>query len=388
MLGSYGPLFTSARARRLIATSLSARLAVGMAGLPMILSVRDATGSYAAAGLVSGAWSVGVAVSSPLRGRLVDRRGARRALPPLALVSAGALAALPLVGRTGSVWALAPVAALSGLAIPPFVASMRVEWQALLGEGHPRLTQAYAFESSVQVAMFVIGPLIAAAGVALAGADATLVASAGLMLAGGLAFASQAATPPGADRGPGPAPIRLPGVLTLVLATLLADTALGVADVTLIAFADLEGSPETGGVLIALFAAGSVVGGLTFGARTWPGRPSTQLAAITAAASLAMAPLALADSLLAAAPLALLAGAPGAAQWAAASLALDRASGGSAGAEAYTWLSTANAVGIAVGSTAAGALVETSGPSPAFLAGCAATAAAAAFLLARRSTID
>jgi predicted MFS family arabinose efflux permease len=177
-------------------------------------------------------------------------------------------------------------------------------------------------------------------------------------------------------------------VLTLVLATLLADTALGVADVTLIAFADLEGNPESGGVLIALFAAGSVVGGLTFGARTWPGSPSRQLAAITAAASLAMAPLALADSLLAAAPLALLAGVPGAAQWAAASLTLDRASGGSAGAEAYTWLSTANAVGIAVGSTAAGALVEASGPSLAFLAGCAATAAAAAFLIARRSTID
>jgi hypothetical protein len=135
-----------------------------MFGLPMILTVRDATGSYAAAGLVSGAWSVGVAVSSPLRGRLVDRRGSRRALPPLALVSAGALAVLPLVGETGSVWALAPVAALSGLAIPPFVASMRVEWQGLLGEGHPRLTQAYAFESSVQVAMFVIGPLVAAAG--------------------------------------------------------------------------------------------------------------------------------------------------------------------------------------------------------------------------------
>jgi predicted MFS family arabinose efflux permease len=388
LLGSYRPLFRSARVRRLVATSLSARLAVGMFGLPMILTVRDATGSYAAAGLVSGAWSVGVAVSSPLRGRLVDRRGSRRALPPLALVSAGALAALPLVGETGSVWALAPVAALSGLAMPPFVASMRVEWQGLLGIGHPRLTQAYAFESAMQVAMFVIGPLVAAAGVALAGPRATLAATAALMLAGGLAFASQAGVEPGADRAPGRSPIRLPGVLTLVLATLLADTALGVADVTLIAFADLEGNPESGGVLIALFAAGSVVGGLLFGARMWPGSPSRQLAAITATASVAMAPLALADSLLAAAPLAVLAGAPGAAQWAAASLTLDRASGGSAGAEAYTWLSTANAVGIAVGSTVAGALVEASGTSMAFLAGCAATAAAAVFLLARRSTID
>ena len=388
MLGRYGPLFTSARARRLVATSVSARFAVGMLALPLILTVRDATGSYAAAGLVSGAWSVGVAVSSPLRGRLVDRRGSRRALPPLALVSSGALAALPVVGETGSVWALAPLAALSGLAMPPFVASMRVEWQGLLGEGHSRLTQAYAFESSLQVAMFVIGPLVAAVAVALVGPGATLAAAAALMLAGALAFASQAAVEPAPDQVPGRSPIRLPGVLTLVLATFLADTALGVADVTLIAFADLQDSPEIGGVLIALFAGGSVVGGLTFGARTWPGSPSRQLAAITAAASIAMAPLALADSLLAAVPLAFLAGAPGAAQWAAASLALDRASGGSAGAEAYTWLSTANAVGIAVGSTAAGALVEASGPSLAVLAGCAATAAAAAFLIARRSTID
>ena len=388
MLGRYGPLFTSARARRLVATSVSARFAVGMLALPLILTVRDATGSYAAAGLVSGAWSVGVAVGAPLRGRLIDRRGSRRALPPLALVSSGALAAVPLAGETGSVWAMAPLAALSGLSMPPFVASMRVEWQGLLGEGHSRLTQAYAFESALQVAMFVIGPLVAAVAVALVGPGATLAAAAALMLAGALAFATQAAVEPGPDLVPGTSPIRLPGVVTLVLATLLADTALGVADVALIAFADVEGSPEIGGVLIALFAGGSVVGGLTFGARTWPGSPSRQLAAITATASLVMAPLALADSLLAAAPLALLAGAPGAAQWAAASLALDRASGGAAGAEAYTWLSTANAVGIAVGSTVAGALVEASGTSLAFLAGCAATASAAAFVTARRATID
>jgi predicted MFS family arabinose efflux permease len=120
--------------------------------LPLVLTVRDATGSYALAGVVSGAWSVGVAVGAPLRGRLVDQRGSRRALPPLTLVSAMALGVLPLLAQTGSVWAVAPMAALSGLSMPPFVASMRVEWQGLLGEGDPRLAQAYAFESSMQVA--------------------------------------------------------------------------------------------------------------------------------------------------------------------------------------------------------------------------------------------
>jgi predicted MFS family arabinose efflux permease len=388
MLATYRPLFRSARARRLVATSLSARLAVGIFGLPLVLTVRDATGSYAAAGVVSGAWSAGVAVGAPLRGRLVDRRGSRRALPPLAVVSAVALGALPLLAHTESVWVLGPVATLSGLAMPPFVASMRVEWQGLLGKGDPRLAQAYAFESAAQVAMFVIGPLIAAGGVALVGPGATLSATAALMLAGGLAFAFEAAVERGAEPVHGRAPIRIPGVLTLVLATLLADTALGVVDVTLIAFGDLRGAPEAGGVLIALFAAGSVLGGLGWGARSWRGSPSVQLAAITAAATVAMAPLALAGSVPVAAALVVIAGAPSAAQWAAASLALDRASGGSAGAEAYTWLSTANAVGIALGSVVAGALVEASGTPSAFLAGCAATALATVLLVARRSTID
>ena len=47
MLATYRPLFTSALARRLVATSLSARLAVGVFPLPLVLTVRDATGSYA-----------------------------------------------------------------------------------------------------------------------------------------------------------------------------------------------------------------------------------------------------------------------------------------------------------------------------------------------------
>jgi predicted MFS family arabinose efflux permease len=388
MLGSYRPLFRSGRARRLVATSLSARLAVGTFSLPLLLVAHDATGSYALAGAVTGAWSAGVAVSAPLRGRLVDRRGSRRALPPLTLLSAGALGVLPLVGESGSAWALATVTAVSGLSMPPFVASMRVEWQQLLGVGDPRLAQAYAFESAAQVAMFVIGPLLAAAGVALVGPAVTLSVTAAVMAAGGLAFASQAKVERlGEEHAHDRSPIRLPGVLTLVLVTLLADTALGVVDVALIAFGDLRGHPEAGGVLIALFAAGSVLGGLLYGSRVWRGSATAQLAAITAAATVLMLPLALVDSLVLAGVLAIAAGVPSAAQWAASSLALDHASGGSAGAEAYTWLSTANAVGIAAGSAVAGALVEASGTPAAFLAGAAATALASVLLIARRSTI-
>ena len=172
-----------------------------------------------------------------------------------------------------------------------------------------------------------------------------------------------------------------------MLVTLLADTALGLADVTLIAFADLEGEAGAGGVLIALFAISSVGGGLAYGARSWGASPAIQLGAITAVASVAILPLALAESLLAAALLAVVAGVPSAAHWAVTSLALDRAGGGAAGAEAYTWLTSANAVGIGVGSILAGALVEESGTPAAFLAAAAASALAALLVFARRRTI-
>jgi MFS family permease len=388
VLGAYRPLFKRPRSLRLVATSLAARLAIGISFVPLILVAKDATDSYALAGIVTGGFSAGVAVGAPVRGRLVDRHGAARAIPPLLVVSAGALIALPLLAETGSAELMTIVAALGGLTTPPFVASMRVEWQGLLGEGHPRLAQAYAFEAAAQTSMFVIGPLLAGAGVAAIGARATLAASGTLLLAGGLAFASQAMAAPRAERVAGSrSPIRLPGVRTLVLATLLGDVALGVIDVTVVAFADHRGERSAGGVLLAVFCAGAVAGALLYGARRWRGGAAAQLAVVLGLGTALLAPLAAAESLLVLAALLIVAGAPSAAQWSAASLTLDAASGGSAGAEAYTWLSAANSVGLAAGSALAGSLIESSGTDAAFLSASAATAVAAAVVLARRRTI-
>ena len=50
------------------------------------------------------------------------------------------------------------------------------------------------------------------------------------------------------------------------------------------------------------------------------------------------------------------------------------------GAEAYNWLSSANAAGVALGATLAGALIESRGTSTAFLAGAAGLALAACWL--------
>ena len=66
-----------------------------------MLTVQEATGSSSAAGAALAALGAGSAAMAPLRGRVVDRFGARRALPPLAAVSGVALLALALAAAEG-----------------------------------------------------------------------------------------------------------------------------------------------------------------------------------------------------------------------------------------------------------------------------------------------
>ncbi len=346
--------------------------------------MQDATGSFAAAGVAGGAFSLGVAVAAPLRGRLIDRRGSRAALPAMALISATALAALAVLAGTAPDFVLVLLAGVAGAATPPLVASMRLEWQRLLPAD--QLPAAYALESALQTAVFVVGPLIAAAGIALAGSRATLAATSAVLLAGSVAFAALARTPPEPAVPGAVSPIRRPGVVTLVLVVALADVGLGGVDVIVAAFADERGSPELAGVLLAVLAAGSVAGALAYGLRAWPAVAGLVVTGIAGAATVAV--LALPDAALPLALLLFVAGTPPAAHWTASSVALDHATGGRGGAEAYTWLSAANSVGIGIGTVVGGAAVEAWGTSTAFLLVAAGPLLAAVVVAVRRATLE
>jgi predicted MFS family arabinose efflux permease len=388
VLGVYRRIFDPPEARRLVAASAAARLAIGAYALPLLLAVQQATDSFATAGLAAGGFSAGVALAAPLRGRLVDRRGSRVALPAMALVSAAALGLVAILAETSPAAVLVAASAVAGAATPPLVASMRLEWQRLLGApGDDRLAAAYAFDPGLQTALFVVGPLLAAAGIATIGARATLGASAVVLLAGSLAFAAVSGSEPQPVSEGERSPIRLPGVVTLVVATALADVSMGGVDVIVPAFAEERGRPELAGVLLALFAAGAVAGALVYGARRRPGGPATQLVVVAIAAAATCAVLAAPGDFLPLAPLLVIAGAPSAIQWAAASVALDRATGGHAGAEAFTWLSTANGIGIGVGTVVGGAAVERWGTAAAFLLSAIGPVLAAGAIAWRRGTL-
>src|SRR3954447_8937174 len=84
---AYRRILRAPGAKRLLVAVTATWVGATMTPVAFLLFAREATGSYAGAGLVVGALSAGGAVFAPLRGRLVDRRGADRAV--LALVLPG-----------------------------------------------------------------------------------------------------------------------------------------------------------------------------------------------------------------------------------------------------------------------------------------------------------
>ncbi len=86
----------------LCAASVLARLPVGMGSVALVIFVHDRTGSFGAAGLAAGAFTIGLGATSPLLGRLVDRRGPRPVLIPAALLTALALAPVVVLAEAGA----------------------------------------------------------------------------------------------------------------------------------------------------------------------------------------------------------------------------------------------------------------------------------------------
>jgi len=388
---SYRAVLRVPHARPLVFAALVGRLSFGMGPLALVLVVQHATGSFARAGLVAATTALTSGLLAPVRGRLVDRYGQQRCLPWLAIGYAAGLlgvlgaARLSAIGVPGSV----VMAGLAGAAAPPLAASTRVLWVSLVGRG-AQLQTAYALDAALEEALFTIGPLLTGALTALLSPAAALAASAGLALAGTAAFL---ASPVSRTWQPTPtAPVgwagalRAAGLRTLVVSLAGVGAAVGVFDIGLVAAARQTGSPATGGVLLAVLAAGSAAGGLWYGARTWRQPVEWRFLWLLGLLAFACLPMAAARSLLwlglivAAVGLLL-----GPLTCCANVLTTQLAPTGTL-TEAATWVTTAQNVTAAAGIALAGILVDQAGvPWTLRSAWVCTTAALLVSLIARRT---
>lgn len=156
--------------------------------------------------------------------------------------------------------------------------------------------------------------------------------------------------------------------------------ALGFVEVPMTARAVQAGHPAAAGTLLAIWAAGSAAGGLTYGARNWSGTVARQLAVLLLLFAAGFAALAAARTLPPLYPLIFLAGlscSPAAALITSFSQA-SRSAGGAEHFEHFAWLASCNNLGGSVGYAAAGLLVAHSSVTTTILAGAALPALAAA----------
>ena len=101
--------------------------------MALILTLTAGGRGYAFAGLVMALLGVSIVLVSPLRARLVDQHGPRRALPPMAGGFAAALVAIALIPVRSGVddAAIAVLAVTAGACAPPLGVVMRSLWSRL-----------------------------------------------------------------------------------------------------------------------------------------------------------------------------------------------------------------------------------------------------------------
>src|SRR3954454_3306353 len=167
---------------------------IGMFGLAILLLVHDATGSFAVAGRVVGAFGVANALGAVAQGRLMDRLGQRAVLRRAAAAHVAMLAALVVAATRGAPsWALALCALGAGAFLPQVPAAMRSVWSALVEDEESRQT-AYALVTIVFEVSVVTAPVLVAAIVAVASPSAAVLVAAAIAGAGGAGFAATAAS--------------------------------------------------------------------------------------------------------------------------------------------------------------------------------------------------
>jgi MFS family permease len=357
----YATLLALPGARRPVIASAVGSMPIGMFGLAILLLAQDATGSFAVAGRVVGAFGIGNALGAVAQGRMMDRLGQTRVLRPAALVHALACGALVVAALEGaSTGVLYACAAAGGLALPQLPAAMRSLWSTLARDQDERET-AYAMVSIVFEVSVITAPALAAAIVALFSPAAAVVTGAAVAAGGALAFSWTDASLRwrGAPHDIGwLGPLAAPGMRTVFVTLGAFGTAVGVVQVLLPAFADERGSAETGGFYLALLSVGSLAGGLIYGARSWPGEPARRLPVLLLALGAGFALLAAATAPAVLGLLLILSGLVLAPATVVASTLLDTAAPPGTVTEAFAVMVMGIVAGTALGNALGGAIVE------------------------------
>jgi len=348
-----------------------ARLPMSMVGIGAVLMVQGLYDSYAMAGRVAAVLGLAQAFLAPQIARWVDRRGQRTVLLPALVVSAVGLGGLVTAAVLGAPeWVLWPFAALAGGSQGSYGSMVRARWNSALDDPR-RLHTAYSLESSIDELVYIVGPVLATTLATAVAAPSALVVAGAAAVVGGLLFVVQRATEPpvvapdtDARRGP---VVLVPGMPVLVLVFVAMGMIFGSMEVATVAFAEELGSKGLSGVVLAVFALGSMLAGLTYGARQFVSPASRRFVIGMATLGPGVSLFLLAQSLWMLAAAMFVTGLAVAPTLITGNGLVQDMVGRHQLTEALTWVGTSIGIGASLGASIAGARVDDAGAAAGFL---------------------
>jgi hypothetical protein len=383
-----GLVFRTRGVPRLLGFALIAELPAGMTALAIVLRITQSGGTYARAGLVGAVGAIGVGVCAPVWSRLVDRKGQGVVLIPTALAVAASGIFLAVLPPRGAIGPLLIASTLMGLCQPPALVSARTLWPKVVKDPAV-LETTYSIESSMTELVFIVGPLLAVAINAAFGSAAAVAASGVLSGVGALGLAASRASR--AMRGTRKtetfhAALRSVGVRILVCATFAMVIGFAAIDVSVIATARKLAGNGAAGTLIAVWGIGSLLGGMAFGSRSWPGRMSTRIVFFVGTITIFTIALIPVTNLVLLGGLLFIGGLNYAPCFSCINQVVQRIALPGAATESFAWITSGALMGAAVGEAAAGFAITHQSPHAGFAVGaCAVGLATIVLLIGRRS---
>jgi MFS family permease len=372
MFTRYRTVLTHHGAWRFSLTALVARLPISVSTLGIVLLVTGLGRSYGLAGALSASFTIANGLSSVLQGRLLDRVGQSVVLPVVATVYAVGVVGLVTSVESGWPELVAFVSAfVAGAAYPPIGSVVRARWSHVLAGRPVDVQTAYALESVLDEVIFVIGPTVA-----------TVLATqwhpwAGLGLAlvsgvpGTLALAAQRSSQPVPHRSRPAAGARPPmpwlPVVLLAVVSFALGSLFAAAEVSTVAFSAEQHAKPYAGVLLACWAAGSMVAGLLTGTLRWRRGPIVRVRAGTLLLALVMVPMTFVGSMPVMAAALFVAGFGVAPTLIAVFSAIERGIPAQRLTEGIALSHTGLAAGLAPGAALAGLVIDAHGASPSYL---------------------
>ncbi|NJC55036.1 MFS transporter [Brevibacterium marinum] len=389
MFNNYREILSLPGALKFSLAGLVARMPIAVLSLGIVLFIQGVSGSYGMAGIVAAVFMVVQALAGPGIARMVDRLGQSRVMVPIVIVHLVALTLLIVsVYQDWWVGLLLVFAGVGGATVGSVGSLVRSRWSNTVDSPN-QLQTAFSWESVADELLFVSGPVVATVLATAVWAPAGIILSMISTAVGStLLYIQKATEPPPIERS-GEAKghvVSNPGIFAIIIVNVFLGVNFGAIDVIAVAFSEELGVKSLAGLLLSALAFGSLLCGALYGAKTWTTPSHHRFGIAVSLLAVTVSLMLLAQDMWSFGVLLFFVGSTIAPSLIGANSVVEQLAPPRRLTEAFAWLGTSLAFGVAFGSAIAGNIIDTHNAKTAMLlpAGCVILGAILALSLLRR----